>query len=297
MPKYNPILLSVSLLLAVSLACTSSAVVITPDPNQMGTAIAQTLSVVLTQTAPPLLPTLGPATPTSTFTPELPTFTPTVTLTPSVTVTPTPLFTSTPLVPLISVSVPTNCRVGPGRIYDRVGALLVGEVAEVVGRDSTGNYWYIRNPDASSGGFCWLWGEYATLGGNLSALPIFTPPPTPTPAPGFDASYRSLDTCAGWWVHIRLENTGGVTFRSVALTVRDLDTDTIVALNRDDFTNIDGCVDSDTEDSLLPGDTLTISSPPFAYDPSDHRLRATITLCSNTGQNGTCVTEVITFRP
>ena len=290
MPKSNSILLSVSVLLVLSLACTSTAVVITPDANMIGTAIAQTL------TLQPLLPATGEATVTTTSTPEPPTVTPTITLTPTVTFTPTPLFTSTPLVPLISVSVPTNCRVGPGRIYDRVGALLVGEVAEVVGRDPTGNYWYIRNPH-SGAQFCWLWGEYATLGGNLSGLPIFTPPPTPTPAPAFTASYAGKDTCVGWWVDIDLENTGGINFRSVALTVRDTDTDTVVSLYRDDFTDVSGCLDSETRDNLQPGSARTISSPPFAYDPSGHRLRATITLCSNPGQSGTCVTEVITFRP
>ena len=61
--------------------------------------------------------------------------------------TPTPVFTSTPGIPLISVTVATNCRVGPGKVYDRVGALLVGQVAEVVGRNLNGNYWYIRNPN------------------------------------------------------------------------------------------------------------------------------------------------------
>lgn len=291
MPISNPILLSVSVLLVLSLACVAPTIVsVTPDPNWPSTAIAQTVSAALTQTGQPLLPTLGPATPTNTFLAEPPTFTPTITLTP------TPLFTATPTVPLITVSVATNCRVGPGRVYDRVGALLVGEFAEIVGRDLNGNYWYIRNPD-SSNGFCWLWGEYATVSGNFSALPVFTPPPTPTPAPSFDAEFSDLDTCVGWWVDVDLENTGGVNFRSVSLTVRDMETDTVVAMTRDGFTDLDGCTDSDTRDNLQPGDTRTISSPPFAYDPNDHQLRATITLCSNLGQNGTCVTEVITFRP
>ena len=292
MPKSNPILLSVTALLVLSLACVAPTITIvtTPNPNWPETAIAQTVSVALTQTGQPLLPTLGPATPTATFTSGPPTFTPTITLTS------TPLFTATPVVPLISVSVATNCRVGPGRVYDRVGALLVGEVAEVAGRNPTDNYWYIRNPDSSSG-YCWLWGEYATLSGNYAALPVFTPPPTPTPMPNFEASYSDLDTCVGWWVDIDLENTGGVNFRSVALTLRDTDTDTTVSFSRDGFTDIDGCSDSATRDNLQPGSTRTISSPPFAYDPSDHELRATITLCSNLGQSGTCVTEVITFEP
>lgn len=290
MHKFNPIFLSVNALLVLSLACVLPTVVVTPDQNLVNTAIVQTMSVALTQTFQPLIPITNVGTPTSTFTPEPPTLTPTVTLTP------TPVFTVTPLVPLISVSVATNCRVGPGRVYNRVGALLVGETAEVTGRDPTGNYWYIRNPD-SSNGFCWLWGEYATLSGNFAALPMFTPPPTPTPAPRFDASYSDLDTCSGWWVDIDLRNNGGVNFTSVALTVRDTVTDVIVSLYRDDFTDNDGCLDSDTIDSVQAGTTETISSPPYAYDPSGHELRATITLCSNNGQSGTCVTEVITFTP
>lgn len=292
MHKSNPIYLSVIALLVLSLACVMPGISVAPDQNMPGTAIAQTLSVALTQTFQPVIPITDGGTPTSTFTftPEPPTLSPTVTLTP------TPVFTFTPLVPLISVSVATNCRVGPGRIYDRVGALLVGELAEVLGRDPTGAYWYIRNPDAGAE-FCWLWGEYATLSGNIDALPMFTPPPTPTPAPGFDATYSDLDTCSGWWVDIDLENTGGVNFRSVSLTVRDTDNDVILSLYRDGFTDNDGCLDSTTRDNLEPDSIRTISSPPFAYDPTGHRLRATITLCSNTGQNGTCVTEVITFTP
>jgi hypothetical protein len=200
------------------------------------------------------------------------------------------------VIPQISVSVATNCRVGPGKIYDRVGALLVGEVAEVYGRTSDGTYWYIRNPN-SSGGFCWLWGQYATLSGNIGALPIYTPPPTPTPMPAFDPSYAGKDSCAGWWVDIDLENTGGVTFKSLSLTLRDTVTDTVLSLYTDGFTDKDGCLDSITRDKLNPGATRTISSPAFAYNPTGHKLRATITLCTNLGQNGTCVTEVITFTP
>ena len=46
-------------------------------------------------------------------------------------------------------------------------------MAEVVGRNLNGNYWYIRNPNDSNG-YCWLWGEYATVTGNFAALPVFT---------------------------------------------------------------------------------------------------------------------------
>ena len=293
MLKTNPILLTVTVLVLVSLACVvpSLSVAPTPLPGAMETQVAQMIVVALTQTAQSIPPTPIPTdTPPFTFTPELPTFTPTVTVTPS------PVFTPTSAIPLISVSVATNCRVGPGRVYDRVGALVVGQTAEVIGRNNAGNYWYIRNPNRTTD-FCWLWGEYATVTGNLAALPVFTPPPTPTPMPNFDPDYGGRDSCVGWWVEIDLYNNGGIQFKSVALTVRDLDTDVSLTLYTDGFVDNDGCTDSVTRSNLNPGDTRVVSSPAFTYDPNDHDLRATITLCSNLGQSGTCVTRVLEFEP
>src|SRR5512143_1518733 len=150
MLKLNPILLSVTVLLVAALACSTNVIAPTPDQNQIATMVAQTVVAVQTQTGQGFIPNTGSSPTPLPFTPEVPTMTPTVTLTP------TPIFTATPLVPLISVSVATNCRVGPGKVYDRVGALLVGETAEVVGRDATGAYWFIRNPDHING-YCWLW--------------------------------------------------------------------------------------------------------------------------------------------
>ena len=80
---------------------------------------------------------------------------------------------------MVTVSQNTNCRTGPGVVYDLIGGLLIGEKAEVVGKYSAGNYWIINNPDSS--GTCWLWGQYATVTGNTAGLPEYTPPPTPTP--------------------------------------------------------------------------------------------------------------------
>ncbi|HEX9838914.1 MAG TPA: SH3 domain-containing protein [Anaerolineales bacterium] len=292
MLKTTQILLLVAALLVVSQACTVPGIS-TSDSNSVNTVIAQTIVAALTQTSQPIMPIIpitGLESPTFTFTPDLPTFTPTETLTP------TPVFTSTPLIPQISVSVPTNCRVGPGKVYDRVGALLIGEIAEVVGRNPIGNYWYIRNPDQSNG-FCWLWGEYATLTGNTSVLPVYTPPPTPTPTPNFAAFYAGKDTCTGWWVDIELENIGGLSFESISITVRDTVTDSIVSMYADSFTDINGCITSNTKEALPPGATRIVSTPAFTYDPTGHELRATITLCSSPGQNGTCITQVIHFTP
>ena len=103
----------------------------------------------------------------------------TMTLTPTITNTSTIDPTSTLSVPKVQVGVDTNCRFGPGVPYDILGALLVGEQVEVVGRWSEGDYWIVQNPDNE--GECWLWGRYATLEGPTDFLPVYTQPPTPTP--------------------------------------------------------------------------------------------------------------------
>ena len=105
-----------------------------------------------------------------------PTKTPDTAMLSTATITATP----TPETPMVNVSMDTNCRKGPGTIYDYIGALLVGESAEVVGVSTDGQYWIIKNPDRP--GECWLWGRYATVTGSIDMLPKFTPPPTPTPA-------------------------------------------------------------------------------------------------------------------
>ena len=307
MPYSSRVSLTMITLSIVILACAMPAITL-QDSGDISTSAAQTVIAGFTQAA--VLTVLSPAIqePTLTFTPESPTFTLTPTETPTQTMTTTPLLTFTPLVPQISVSVPTNCRNGPGKVYQMVGALLVGEIAQVYGRESTGKYWYIQNPD-SSNGYCWIWGEYATLTGNTSFLPVYTPPPTPTPtntpvptftstpSPGFEASYTSLDTCAGWWVEIALKNTGSYPFKSMGITIRDVDTDVVLANFTDSFTDINGCLSSSSRDTLGPGKTLVVSAPAFNYDPTGHKLRATIILCLETGQSGTCVTKNFNLKP
>lgn len=189
------------------------------------------------------------------------------------------------------------------------GALLVGEIAEVYGRDPTGNYWYIRNPDSGLE-FCWVWGKYATLTGPALLLPVFTPPPTPTPtftpsptltstpSPAFKAEYAGLDTCNGtWWVEIKLKNKGSVPLKSGNISVRDKATDVVVVNFADGFTNIDGCLSKSTKDTLGLGDTYLLSAPAFTYDPTGHELKVVLTLCSDTGQKGLCATSKMDVTP
>ena len=293
MKKITPILLTVTVLLIVSLACAAPSIMTpTQDINALGTVVMATMVAGATQTAQAVIPVEIVESPIPSATLGVPT----ATLIPTETPSPLPVFTSTPAIPQVSVSVATNCRVGPGKAYDRVGALQVGQVAEVVGRNQVGNYWYIRNPSQPSG-FCWLWGEYATVTGNLAALAILTPPPTPTPMPAFVARYDRIETCKGWWLDVELTNTGGVTFESVQLTIRDTVTNEVVSTYSDSFMDLDGCVDSSTRDELSPGTSPNVSSPAFTYDPSGHEMQATITVCTGEGLNGSCLTQVIRFKP
>ena len=95
----------------------------------------------------------------------------------------------------------------------------------------------------------------------------------------------------------KLKNTGGIAFRSVSITLRDTVTDTVLVLSADNFTDNDRCSGSSTRETLELDGTRFISSPTFAYDPTGHKIRATITLCSNKAISGTCVSQVIEFKP
>jgi len=300
MSKSTIIILAVGALLFAFFTCAGIGAFIyttmpASNPSLPETQVAEMINAALTQTAQAQLPTPAPiilpsSTATSPFVPQPPAVTPSATL-------PAPIiFTATPAVPQIRVSVDTNCRVGPGKVYDRVGYLLVGQASDIYGRNPNGDYWYIRNLNNTTA-YCWLWGEYATVSGNIAALPMLTPPPTPTPMPNFEVYYNNKDSCTNWWVDLRLENTGGMGFTSMTLTVRDIDTDITQTLYSEDFTDVNGCSETFTTDSLSPGSKRIISSSPFTYDPSGHDMRATVTLCSNPGQSGTCLTKVIEFTP
>jgi uncharacterized protein YraI len=80
--------------------------------------------------------------------------------------------------PVVTVGLNTNCRSGPARMYTLLGWLLVGEQAVVVGQNQRLNYWVIQNPRGP--GTCWLWGQFATVHGDLSQVPhIEFPAATP----------------------------------------------------------------------------------------------------------------------
>jgi hypothetical protein len=280
----HPALVAFVLLLIASLACSQSAPAPAPDPNALNTSIAQT--VVARQTEAVLN---NPATATSTFTPEPPTltFTPVLSATPD--------YTATPSIPLLTVSKDTNCRSGPGAIYERKGVLLAGETTEVYGRDTKTAYWYVRNPDVE-GDFCWVWGKYATATGNIFSLMLFTP--IPVPLTSFNISVAGVGSCKEMrWFDFDLVNLSDAAFKSVSVTLTDINTAAAISLTANDFVNNSGCNPPVVTESLVGGGTVRFSSPQFAYKPFGHTFNAKITICTEFQQAGTCVTLELNFKP
>ncbi|MBW6465739.1 MAG: hypothetical protein K0B06_04480 [Brevefilum sp.] len=143
--------------------------------------VQQQIEVIVTQTMVAMPTTVEEQAPIEEPSPQA---TPTLTPTATATATEMPLPTATAIssVPLAEVSVATNCRTGPGKIYDWVSVLPVGRQVEVVARNASGTYWVVQNP--AGAGTCWLWGNYARVSGQTADLPVWAAPPTPTPIAG-----------------------------------------------------------------------------------------------------------------
>jgi len=102
----------------------------------------------------------------------------TASATPTETATPTATIPSSPSAQLTEN---TNCRKGPLAAYDLVITYLNGQLLDILGKNAAGDYWFVANPNNPSAN-CWLWGRYAQVSGDTSQVPVFTPPPTPTPS-------------------------------------------------------------------------------------------------------------------
>ena len=166
--KKTFLFLSLVFVLLVSSACGPAAETTVPTPETaINTSIAETAQVAVQETLTQIALSKPSDTPTPTFTE-----------TPMQTGTLVPLPTSSK--PMISVSKETNCRLGPDTVYERVGQLDPGVMAEVFGLDPSRSYYFIQNP-SKSGTYCWVWGFYATTVNNFVGLPVYTPAYTPLP--------------------------------------------------------------------------------------------------------------------
>jgi uncharacterized protein YgiM (DUF1202 family) len=224
----------------------------------------------------------------------LSTETPQATFTPSLT--PTLTFTLTPKAPMVSVSVDTNCRRGPGDSYSISGVLAVGQTAEVVGQSPANNNWIIKL--TSAGPTCWIWAQYATVTGNTSGLPIVTPPPTPTPPAAFQVSYATTQICpSGFGLKFLITNTGHTSWESNQVNATNLSTHVTKTSTYDTFPNYSStnCSLLDSSLNLDPGETGTTSVFGFTTSPSGKNFSATIEVCSQNGLAGVCLNKTITF--
>lgn len=205
------------------------------------------------------------------------TTTATQTLQPSDTATATITLTPTQEKPMVSVSVDTNCRTGPGKIYDWIGALLVGERAEVVGRSVDGQYWVIKNPDQA--GTCWLWGNYATVTGQISGLAQYTPPPTPTPA---------FYWAGNWTTYIGTEGGPYLPYL-MSITVDDKEFTGLIDLGGGDYVNLTGTIADDylSVSGTWVGPTSTGTFAYFAYGANqfqgNYSSSGTLSWCGSRG--------------
>lgn len=229
---------------------------------------------------------------------------------PTITITPMIPLTNTPTIPMVNVSTATNCRKGPGIVYEYLTGLLVGEKAEVVGKytATTPPYWVVKIDSYT----CWLWGEYATVEGNTSSLPEMTPPPTPTPTvtntptstatpvpsgPAFSLSFDGLANCSAGddYAVLKWTNAGSVVFQSAKVEIKDLNTSLDLyglALSNSPFgATSPGCGAGNS--------SLDLASTAYAAyyigspAPSGHNIRISATLCSQDGAAGDCVTRSV----
>jgi hypothetical protein len=293
------------LFLVVSLAGCNFPVGNTPsNDSAMQTAVA--LNVALTQVAATqtalalgaggvVLTTEPPVVEVPTNTPE---FTPTITETLQ------PTFTFTPEGVWLLVNENTNCRSGPSTTFDRVVTINKGENVKAVAASTISGYFQVENPYAS--GYCWLWSEFSTVTGNTSILPVYTPQPTPTqatatPSADFNLSYVSLENCGGQWaVVVRVSNTGGVTWESVIMTIKDKSTSDVFTHQNTEFRGTSGCSFESAQADLTTGEASNIAgvSPgQFGYNPSGHEIKITVTLYSKNNYTGTSVTKTLTVTP
>ncbi len=112
------------------------------------------------------------ATPTSIF----PTETPTAAFTAVPTETPSPTIEPTPTIPIAWPSDKgVNCRLGPGTEWVTIGALLVGETANIQGRNGDSSWWYVVTK-GNPGSPCWVAASVTITAGNLANLAVINPP-------------------------------------------------------------------------------------------------------------------------
>ncbi len=280
--------------------------------NDQTVSVMQTqiaLNVALTQVAGTLTamaqPATQPAQPTATLT-AAPLEQPTNTLTPEPSLTPTEGGV------WLTLNENTNCRSGPGSMYELLATIKKGESVQASARNPYDDYFYVRYPTPYNE-YCWLWSRYSTVSGELNILPVFTPQPTPTPAVtptattapvDFTVSYLNTQTDSGmYFIQFFVKNTGGLVWQSIVVSMKDNANSRNFIFESDLFRGIDGGVldTGNTQNDLATGESSRVAvigmSGAMDYNPAGHSFTATITMYSKDGRTGTPLSKTITFVP
>jgi hypothetical protein len=107
----------------------------------------------------------------------------TINFTPGVSAEPT-VDTTKPDYPYIILSEGTNCRTGPGTVFDVIGRYPKDTKIPVLGKDPAGEYWVVESPNRGDTNInCWLDGDWVKEKGNVEKVEIILPPSTPTSTP------------------------------------------------------------------------------------------------------------------
>jgi uncharacterized protein YraI len=263
--------------------------------------ITQTMQAVATDAQSTLqaaVPTPIPATNT-----PLPTGTPLPTETPAPTATPMPVMTETesPTATSTSGAVAfinenTNCRSGPSTNFPVIFTALKGDSLNIVSKSTLDDYVVVEVPNAP-GQTCWLWTEYVTVQGDVSTLPVATPPPTPTPAVVYSISYLGIEPCTGYSLAFKVINTGAKPLQSYSIMATDQSSGNVETTDSNVFTERVSCKLQEERALLDPGQSGYIYGNDFSYDPKGHSFLVYLTICSNNDLEGECVSQGFIIAP
>jgi hypothetical protein len=270
---------SLTAVLVILSACNLPVSGATPESTHQIESSTPTTMTVLESTATPTRPATETITVTATETPI-----------------PEPSETVTAEGPKAEVVRETNCRVGPAGNYDLVAKYQVGQKLDIVAKDLGSAYWFVRNPDNPEEQ-CYLLVQNVKINGDASALPKFTPQPSPTSPPYFNVSFKKFDTCKGNdFATFIVENTGSAPFRSAYVKVTDQKAKKSAQQALDAFDQIVGCVLAKNIAPLNSGETGYVTSSPFTWAVNRDKLSAVIMLCTEKALKGTCVTQNLSMK-
>lgn len=211
----------------------------------------------------------------------------------------------------LTVQENTNCRTGQGSSFGWVTLIKPGERVEAIARNSSGDYYFVHNPN-SPGSLCWLWSKYASATGNSTSLPVYTPQPTSTPRvtptmtlTPIDVSfeYIGVENCGSdYYFRFFIKNTGALIWQSFKLTVVDQTDDTTFVHDSNFFQDARACAMGLEQADLTSGEySYIVSYNPgqMNYDPVGigHTFEVTLTVYTNNNRIGKSVAKTLTLSP